>query len=67
MSQQIADLRKRVLEDQEFRRLLKMDTGKALESVGIRPTPENVALIRNVISSIDHLYEGFAEEDRYIT
>lgn len=67
MSEQIANLQKRILEDQEYRELLVKDTPKALRMVGIEPSHQNVALVRNVISSIEHLYQGFDEIDRFIT
>ena len=67
MPEQIDNLRKRVLEDQKFRQLLVSQPEKALESVGIKPTHQNVALVRNVIQSINNLYYGFDERDEFIT
>ena len=67
MPHQIDNLRERVLQDLQFRQLLKSNTKEALEKVDIKPTPQNVALVRNVIDSIDNLYAGFDEEDRFVT
>ena len=67
MPNQIDNLRQKLLEDRKFRELLKSNTKEALEKVDINPNPQNVALVRNVIDSIDNLYAGFDEEDRYIT
>ena len=63
----IEDLRKRIFEDQQFRELLVRDTPAALKLVNIEPTHQNVALVRNVISAVEHLYQGFDEIDRFIT
>lgn len=63
----IDNLRQRLLRDEKFRQLLKSNTKKALEEVNIEPSPQNVALVRNVIDSIDNLYAGFDEEDRFVT
>lgn len=67
MSEKIEVLRKKILEDQDFRELLKKNTAEALKKVGIDPTSQNVALVRNVIDSIDNLYYAFGEHDRFVT
>jgi hypothetical protein len=63
----IAELRKLVLNDQEFRQLLKSKPQVALKKADIDPTPQNLALIKNVIDSIDNLYYAFEEKDNFIT
>ena len=67
MPNQIDNLREKVLQDVKFRELLKSNTKEALEKVDIRPTPQNVALVRNVIDSIENLYAGFDEQDKFVT
>jgi hypothetical protein len=67
MSEKIEVLRKNILEDKDFRELLKKNTAEALKKVGIDPTSQNVALVRNVIDSIDNLYYAFGEHDRFVT
>lgn len=64
---QIDDLRRKVLEDRDFRQLLVSNPEQALKTVGINPTSHNVALVKNVISSIQNLYEGCGEIDEFIT
>ena len=68
-SGKIEELRKKVFEDQQFRELLRRDVKKALAdpAIQIEATPQNVALIQNVIDTIDNLYEGFEERDRFAT
>jgi hypothetical protein len=63
----IAELRKLVLNDQEFRQLLKSKPQVALKKADIDPTPQNLALIKNVMDSIDNLYYAFEEKDNFIT
>jgi hypothetical protein len=60
---QLQVLRHKILTDQNFRKLLTEDPAAALQSVGISPTPQNVALIKNVISSIENFYEAFDKDD----
>jgi hypothetical protein len=64
---QLDELRKRILKEQEFREQLVKDPHAALKSVGIASTPQNVALIKNVIDSIENLYSAFEEKDRFVT
>jgi hypothetical protein len=63
----IDELRKLVLNDQEFRQLLKSKPQVALKKADIDPTPQNLALIKNVMDSIDNLYYAFQEKDNFIT
>ena len=67
MPTRLDTLREKVLTDKNFRKQLKNDTKKALKSVGITPTRQNVALVRNVIDSIENLYDGFDEIDTFVT
>lgn len=67
MPNQISKLREKMLEDPKFRQLVMSKTAEALKEIGIEPTSQNVALVRNVIDSIENLYKGFDEEDRFIT
>ena len=60
-------LRERILKDKEFREALVNSPRSALKEVGIDPTPQNLALIKNVTDSIGNLYFAFEEEDRYVT
>jgi hypothetical protein len=68
-SGKIEELRKKVFEDQTFRELLRWDPKKALAdpAIQIEATPQNLALIKNVIDVIDNLYRGFEEHDRFVT
>lgn len=63
----IEELRKLVINDQGFRQLLKSKPAEALQKAQIDPTPKNLALVKNVIDSIDNLYAGFEEIDKFIT
>jgi hypothetical protein len=63
----IEELRKLVVNDHGFRQLLKSKPAEALQKAKIDPTPKNLALVQNVIDSIDNLYDGFGEKDRFIT
>ncbi len=63
----IQALREKVFESEDFRRLLRTDIKKALDEVHIEPTPKNIALVKNVIDSIDNLYDGFGEHEKLVT
>jgi len=63
----IAELRKLVINDAKFRQLLRRNPKAALEKVHIRPTPQNLALVQNVVDSINNLYSAFEEKDRFLT
>jgi hypothetical protein len=63
----IEELRKLVINDQGFRQLLRSKPAEALNLAHIDPTPKNLALVKNVIDSIDNLYAGFEEIDKFIT
>ena len=63
----IAEFRELLLNDVKFRKLLRTNPKLALEKAHIRPTPQNLALVQNVIDSIDNLYEGFGEMHRDLT
>jgi len=65
--QRIEELRKRIFEKREFRELLVKDPKAALEEVGIAATPQNLALVKNVIDSITNLYSAFEERDSFLT
>jgi hypothetical protein len=63
----IEELRKLVFNDQGFRQLLRSKPAEALKKAQIDPTPKNLALVKNVVDSIDNLYAGFEEIDKFIT
>jgi hypothetical protein len=63
----IKALRELVFESEDFRELLRTDIRAALKKVDIDPTPKNIALVKNVIDSIDNLYEGFGEHEKLVT
>jgi hypothetical protein len=63
----IVRLRDLVLKDKEFRELLVKDPAEALKKVNIPATSYNVALVQNVIDSINNFYSGFDEVDEYVT
>lgn len=64
---QIDDLRRKVLEDRDFRQLLVNKPEEALRIAGIKATPQNVALVKNVVAAIQNLYAGCEEIDEFIT
>lgn len=64
---QIDDLRRKVLEDRDFRQLLVNNPEEALRIAGIKATPQNVALVKNVVAAIQNLYAGCGEIDEFIT
>lgn len=64
---QIDDLRRKVLEDRDFRQLLVNNPEEALRIAGIKATPQNVALVKNVVAAIQNLYAGCEEIDEFIT
>lgn len=63
----LAEFRELLLNDVNFRKLLRTEPKLALEKADIRPTPQNLALVQNVIDSIDNLYEGFGEIHQDLT
>ncbi len=67
----IEKLREKIFEDQAFRERLMSNISKTLEEnkkeLGIPATPQNVALIKNVVDAINNLYDGFGEHDRFVT
>lgn len=63
----LAEFRELLLNDVNFRKLLRTKPKLALKQADIRPTPQNLALVQNVIDSIDNLYEGFGEIHKDLT
>ena len=60
---QLKALREKVLTDEEFRKQLRNNPADALKSVGIQATPENLQLVKKVVSSLEELHEAFGDED----
>lgn len=63
----IEALRQRVFESEKYRERLRSDLPGALAEVGIDATPQNISLVKNVINTIDNLYDGFEEREKLVT